>query len=71
MRVDSADFVQQYLNLPLAQTVVNEVLLDKDSPPLAYLDDTLWVWGSGAKGPITPLMEAVLLVRDPAFYAIQ
>jgi len=70
LRVDSADFMQQYLNLPVAHTVPNEILVDEESPTLAYLDDTLWVWGSGAKGPITPLMEAILLVRDPAFYAI-
>jgi len=34
------------------------------------MDDTLWVWGTGLKGDLTPTMEAEMLVRDPTFYHV-
>ena len=65
---DPLDYALSYVNLPVAYKVRGEVLPDPESEDLAYLDDTLWVWGSGLRREPTPLEEAELLVRDPIFY---
>jgi len=67
---DCTDYFVRYLNLPVAHMNAGGHNRDRESPSLAYLDDTLWVWGSGLKGPHTALMEAELLIRDPAFYLV-
>ena len=66
---DPLYYAQNYTNLPVAHTVRCEVLPEGE-PDLAYLDDTLWVWGSGLKEDPTPTLEAEMLVRDPAFYHV-
>ena len=70
LRVDEPlNYARKYVNLPLAHTVKREVLVPGD-PELAFMDDTLWVWGTGLKGDLTPTMEAEMLVRDPTFYHV-
>jgi hypothetical protein len=68
---DCSAFALEYSNLPLAYTTLRGKLPDPEAPDLAYLDDTLWVWGCGlSKGPATPVTEAEMLVRDATFYAV-
>ena len=64
---DPIAYASAYTNLPLARRRSREKL-PPDEPELAFLDDTLWVYGTGLKGDPTPAMEAQMLVRDPKFY---